>query len=101
MTSTVRFCLAHVWALCLNLHCAFQQLNLMACKLSAQFLSFHFLSFPVTTSAMMRDAPTVFRDCAAVFKSGITKSGVYSLNLPTMTQPIKVGETFIQPAQRT
>ncbi|XP_062375993.1 angiopoietin-2a [Sardina pilchardus] len=43
----------------------------------------------MTRSAMMRDAPTVFRDCAAVFKAGSTKSGVYSLNLPSMTQPIK------------
>lgn len=76
-------------------------MNSMAWEVSAQFKSFHFLPFPVTTSAMMRDAPTVFRDCAAVFKSENTKSGVYSLNLPSMTQPIKVGETFIQPAQRT
>ncbi|KAL2083430.1 hypothetical protein ACEWY4_021203 [Coilia grayii] len=43
----------------------------------------------MTRSAMLQDAPTVFRDCAAVFKSGSTKSGVYSLNLPGITQPIK------------
>ncbi|XP_063047101.1 angiopoietin-2a [Engraulis encrasicolus] len=51
----------------------------------------------IATSTMMRPAmlqdgaavPTVFRDCAAVFKSGNTKSGVYTLNLPGVSQPVK------------
>lgn len=39
---------------------------------------------------MMRDTPTTFLDCAAVFKSGNTQSGVYTLTLPNSTTEVKV-----------
>ncbi|XP_036371732.1 angiopoietin-2b isoform X3 [Megalops cyprinoides] len=31
-----------------------------------------------------------YRDCAEIYKSGITESGVYTLHLPNSTQPVKV-----------
>ncbi|XP_030627063.1 angiopoietin-2a [Chanos chanos] len=40
-------------------------------------------------SAMMQDTPMQYKDCAAVFKSGNTESGVYTLTLPNTTQQIK------------
>ena len=39
---------------------------------------------------MMQDTPSTFRDCAAVFKSGNTESGVHALTLPNTTQEVKV-----------
>lgn len=39
---------------------------------------------------MMRDTPTAFVDCAAVFKSGNSQSGVYTLTLPNTTTEVKV-----------
>lgn len=38
----------------------------------------------------MGDTPTTFMDCAAVFKSGNTQSGVYTLTLPNTTTEVKV-----------
>uniref|UniRef100_A0A8C5HAC1 Fibrinogen C-terminal domain-containing protein n=1 Tax=Gouania willdenowi TaxID=441366 RepID=A0A8C5HAC1_GOUWI len=38
-----------------------------------------------TKAAMMQDTPTNFMDCAAVYKSGNTHSGVYTLTLPNTT----------------
>ncbi|XP_035649383.1 angiopoietin-2-like [Oncorhynchus keta] len=38
---------------------------------------------------MMQDTPTTYPDCAAVYKSGNTDSGVYSLTLSNTTQEIK------------
>ncbi|KAJ3610641.1 hypothetical protein NHX12_022733 [Muraenolepis orangiensis] len=38
---------------------------------------------------MMQDTPSTFRDCAAVFKSGNTETGVYALTLPNTTQEVK------------
>ncbi|XP_038593373.1 angiopoietin-2a [Micropterus salmoides] len=38
-----------------------------------------------TKTTMMQDTPTTFMDCAAVFKSGNTQSGVYTLTLPNIT----------------
>ncbi|KAM3862640.1 angiopoietin-2a [Diretmus argenteus] len=38
-----------------------------------------------TKAAMMQDTPTTYMDCAAVFKSGNTESGVYALTLPNTT----------------
>uniref|UniRef100_A0A8C3AEP9 Angiopoietin 2a n=1 Tax=Cyclopterus lumpus TaxID=8103 RepID=A0A8C3AEP9_CYCLU len=35
------------------------------------------------------DTPTTFMDCAAVFKSGNTQSGVYTLTLPNTTIEVK------------
>ncbi|KAG7252202.1 hypothetical protein CRUP_024123, partial [Coryphaenoides rupestris] len=42
-----------------------------------------------TKPRMMQDTPTTFRDCAAVFKSGNTESGVYTLTLPNTTQEVR------------
>ncbi|XP_061766292.1 angiopoietin-2a [Nerophis ophidion] len=42
-----------------------------------------------TKTPMMQDTPTTFMDCAAVFKSGNTKSGVYTLTLPNTTLEVK------------
>ncbi|KAK7930780.1 hypothetical protein WMY93_007175 [Mugilogobius chulae] len=42
-----------------------------------------------TKTAMMKDIPTTYTDCAAVFKSGNTQSGVYTLTLPDSTQEVK------------
>lgn len=39
---------------------------------------------------MMQDNPTTFMDCAAVYKSGNTQSGVYTLTLPNTTVEVKV-----------
>ncbi|XP_028843896.1 angiopoietin-2a isoform X1 [Denticeps clupeoides] len=48
------------------------------------------MSLPtVGKSAMMQDTPTLYKDCAAVLKSGSTNSGAYSLNPPASTQQIK------------
>ena len=44
----------------------------------------------VNKPTMMQDTPTTYPDCAALYKSGNTDSGVYSLALPNTTQEIKV-----------
>lgn len=43
-----------------------------------------------TKAAMMQDTPSTHMDCAAVFKSGNTESGVYVLTLPNSTLEVKV-----------
>lgn len=43
-----------------------------------------------TKTAMMQDTPSTFMDCAAIFKSGNTKSGIYTLTLPNTTVEVKV-----------
>ncbi|XP_068423953.1 angiopoietin-2a [Clinocottus analis] len=40
-------------------------------------------------TVMMQDTPTTFIDCAAVFKSGNTQNGVYTLTLPNTTIEVK------------
>uniref|UniRef100_UPI003AAB58FC angiopoietin-2a isoform X4 n=1 Tax=Centroberyx gerrardi TaxID=166262 RepID=UPI003AAB58FC len=42
-----------------------------------------------TKTTMMQDTPTTYVDCAAVFKSGNTESGVYALTLPNTTLEVK------------
>ncbi|XP_022618953.1 angiopoietin-2 isoform X3 [Seriola dumerili] len=42
-----------------------------------------------TKTVMMQDNPTTFMDCAAVYKSGDTLSGVYTLTLPNTTTEVK------------
>lgn len=39
--------------------------------------------------AMMQDTPTTYMDCAAVYKSGNIKSGVYTLTIPNTTTEVK------------
>ncbi|MEQ2229224.1 hypothetical protein ILYODFUR_016718 [Ilyodon furcidens] len=39
--------------------------------------------------AMMQDTPTTYTDCAAVYKSGNVKSGVYTLTIPNTTAEVK------------
>lgn len=41
-------------------------------------------------TGMMQDTPTTFMDCAAIFKSGSTQSGVYTLTIPNTTIEVKV-----------
>ncbi|XP_041932915.1 angiopoietin-2b [Alosa sapidissima] len=41
-------------------------------------------------SSLPRDEPMVFRDCAELYKSGITENGVYSIRLSNTTRTIKV-----------
>lgn len=43
----------------------------------------------VSKPTMMQDTPSTYMDCAAIYKSGNTESGVYSLTLPNTTQEIK------------
>ncbi|CAL9687968.1 unnamed protein product [Knipowitschia caucasica] len=43
-------------------------------------------TFTESKTAMMKDLPTTHVDCAAVFKSGNTQSGVYSLTFPDSTE---------------
>lgn len=43
-----------------------------------------------TKPVMMQDTPTTFVDCAAVYKSGNTNSGVYTLTLPDIKMEVKV-----------
>lgn len=40
--------------------------------------------------AMMQDTPTTYMDCAAVYKSGNIKSGIYTLTIPNTTTEVKV-----------
>ncbi|XP_069570106.1 angiopoietin-2a [Brachyistius frenatus] len=42
-----------------------------------------------TKTVMMQDTPTTYMDCAAVYKSGNTDSGVYTLTLPNNTMEVK------------
>ncbi|KAG7512419.1 hypothetical protein JOB18_028895 [Solea senegalensis] len=42
-----------------------------------------------TKPVMMQDTPSTFTDCAAVYKSGNTQSGVYTLTLPNTTTEVK------------
>ncbi|KAJ8013725.1 hypothetical protein DPEC_G00032780 [Dallia pectoralis] len=52
----------------------------------------HTISVPTgggNKPTMMQDTPTTYPDCASVYKSGNTASGVYSLNLPNTTQEFK------------
>ncbi|XP_047459691.1 angiopoietin-2a [Mugil cephalus] len=42
-----------------------------------------------TKPVMMQDTPTTFSDCAAVYKSGNTNSGVYTLTLPDIKMEVK------------
>ncbi|KAF7221332.1 angiopoietin-2a [Nothobranchius furzeri] len=42
-----------------------------------------------TNTVMMQDTPTLFLDCAAVYKSGNTHSGVYTLTVPNTTLEVK------------
>lgn len=52
---------------------------------------FSFLSPPTEMkTGMMQDTPTTFTDCAAIFKSGSTQSGVYTLTIPNTTIEVKV-----------
>lgn len=46
---------------------------------------------------MMRDTPSTFLDCAAIFKSGNTQSGVYTLTLPNTTTEVKVQLAWLSP----
>lgn len=43
---------------------------------------------------MLQDNPTTFMDCAAVYKSGQTQSGVYTLTLPNATSEVKVRQSY-------
>lgn len=43
-----------------------------------------------TKTVMMQDTPATFMDCAAVYNSGNTQSGVYTLTLPNTTTEVKV-----------
>lgn len=42
---------------------------------------------------MMQDTPTFYMDCAAVYTSGNTHSGVYTLTIPNTTMEVKVSLT--------
>ncbi|KAF3708299.1 Angiopoietin-2 [Channa argus] len=42
-----------------------------------------------TNTVMMQDTPSTFIDCAAVYKSGNSQSGVYTLTLPNSTMEVK------------
>lgn len=44
---------------------------------------------------MMQDDPDQFSDCAAVFKLGNKKSGVYSLTIPDTKQQFKVTSIYL------
>lgn len=59
-------------------------LNAMVCQINITIPSTE------TKTAMMRDTPATFMDCAAVYKSGNTDSGVYTLTLPNTTTEVKV-----------
>ncbi|XP_041865401.1 angiopoietin-2a [Melanotaenia boesemani] len=40
-------------------------------------------------TVMMQDTPSTYMDCAAVYKSGNTHSGVYTLTIPNTTMEVK------------
>lgn len=46
-------------------------------------------SFQEMKTGMMQDTPTTFMDCAAIFKSGSTQSGAYTLTIPNTTIEVK------------
>ncbi|KAM6916576.1 angiopoietin-2a [Xenentodon cancila] len=50
-------------------------------------LSADFAQEPKTV--MMRDTPTTFMDCAAVYTSGNSQSGIYTLTIPNTTVEVK------------
>lgn len=52
--------------------------------------TFLLLSPAESKTVMMQDTPATFVDCAAIFKSGNTRSGVYTLTLPNTTTEVKV-----------
>ncbi|TMS18107.1 Angiopoietin-2 [Larimichthys crocea] len=41
-------------------------------------------------SNVPKEEPLSFRDCAEIFRSGVTESGLYSIRLPNSTQTVKV-----------
>lgn len=43
-----------------------------------------------TKPVMMQDTPTSYIDCAAVYKSGNSHTGVYTLTIPNTTMEVKV-----------
>lgn len=52
------------------------------------------ISSTETKTVMMQDTPTTFMDCAAVYKSGNTQSGVYTLTLPNTTIEVEVKSAY-------
>ncbi|XP_004077462.2 angiopoietin-2 [Oryzias latipes] len=46
-------------------------------------------SAQVPKTVMMQDTPTFYTDCAAVYTSGNTQSGVYTLTIPNTTMEVK------------
>uniref|UniRef100_A0A667XBG2 Angiopoietin 2b n=1 Tax=Myripristis murdjan TaxID=586833 RepID=A0A667XBG2_9TELE len=41
-------------------------------------------------SAVPKEEPLIFRDCAEILQSGVTENGIYSICLPNSTQTVKV-----------
>ncbi|XP_078279196.1 angiopoietin-2-like isoform X2 [Rhinoraja longicauda] len=39
---------------------------------------------------IQKEEPVVFKDCAEVFKSGITRSGIHTLHIPNVTESVEV-----------
>ncbi|XP_032901384.1 angiopoietin-2-like [Amblyraja radiata] len=39
---------------------------------------------------IQKEEPVVFKDCAEVFKSGITRSGIHTLHIPNVTESVQV-----------
>lgn len=68
---------------------SYMPFNCVVSKWQGRFFFSSFLS-AASKTVMMQDTPTAFTDCAAVFKSGNTQSGVYTLTLPNNTTEVKV-----------
>lgn len=49
-----------------------------------------FLNTAKSSVAVRKEEQTTFRDCAEIFKSGLTTSGIYTLTFPNSTEEIKV-----------
>lgn len=53
-------------------------------------LSFFFFFKAAKNSFDVKEEQVIFRDCAEVFKSGLTANGIYTLTFPNSTEEVKV-----------
>lgn len=55
-----------------------------------------FLNTAKSSAAVPKEEQSTFKDCAEVFKSGLSTSGIYTLTFPNSTEEIKVRKDALQ-----
>lgn len=55
-----------------------------------------FLNTAKSSAAVPKEEQSTFKDCAEVFKSGLSTSGIYTLTFPNSTEEIKVRKDTLQ-----